>query len=220
MRVGRQEEIGEALDALGLETQRPVLVLIGSAAQATETEAASVDELVEPLVAAAARVGATIVDGGTDVGAMRAAGRAREEPGPPLVGVAPASVVALPGEPADSHTYELEPHHTHFVLVPGSDFGAESPWIAHIAGEIARDGPSVTVLIGGGDVSWLDAAESIGAGRRILALAGSGRAADELALGESDRACSLLASGLVELLDLREDRKRLPSRVEEYLRGQ
>jgi SLOG in TRPM, prokaryote len=221
VRPGALEDLGEAVRALGLAAPRPVLVLVGGAAKVTDAEAAPIEEAVASLVATAARLGAAIVDGGTDAGVMRAAGeaRARTAPAPPLVGVAPAILVALPGEPARADAFPLEPHHSHFVLVPGSSFGAESPWIARIAGEIAQDRPSVTVLIGGGDVSWVDAAESVAAGRRILALAGTGRAADELALGESRRARELAESDLVEPLDLREDRKRLPARVEELLRG-
>lgn len=206
-------EIGDALRALGLAEPRPVLALIGGAGRATDTEATSIDDLVELVVDSAARLSAAIVDGGTNAGVMRAAGEARVRLASesPLVGVVPAGL-------ADDH--ELEPNHTHFLLVPGSDFGAESPWLAQVASEMAGARPSVTVLIGGGEVSWLDLAESVAAGRRILALVGSDRAADELALGESERARDLRASGLVQLLDLREDRTRLPSRVEECLRGQ
>jgi hypothetical protein len=210
VQIGAPSEIGEALRSLGL-SNRPVLVLVGGASNATGEELASIGELVEPLVATASRVGAAILDGGTNAGAMQAAGeaRARLTAELPLVGVVPAGL---------AHQHELEPHHTHFVLVPGSEFGSESPWMARLAGCIAGDRPSVTVLIGGGDVSWIDLGESVAAGRRILALVGSDRAADELALGRSDRARTLLASGLVELLDLRED--RVSTRVEECLRGQ
>jgi hypothetical protein len=213
LRLDAPEEIGAALHALGLAIPQPVLVLVGGASQATDDEVSSIDELVEPLVATAARLGAAIVDGGTDAGVMQAAGEARARIGSeaPLVGVVPAGLV---------DDYELEPNHSHFLLVPGAEFGAESPWIARIAGELAGGRPSVTVLLGGGEVTWLDAAASVAAGRRILAVKGSGRAADELALGESERARDLRASGLVELLDLGEDRTRLLSRVEECLRGQ
>lgn len=221
VRLEAPEEVGDALSALGLAMPRPVLVLTGGASRATHDELASIEKHVPSLAAAAASVGAAIVDGGTDVGVMRAVGeaRARLASAPPLVGVAPAARVALPGEPPREGTYPLEPHHTHFVLVPGSDFGAESPWIARIASEIARTQPSLTVLLGGGAASWTDAAESVGAGRRVLALAGTGRAADELAEGQTDRARRLIDSGLVESLDLRQDRGRLRAGVEERLSG-
>lgn len=222
VRLDAQEQIGGGLRALGLATPRPVLVLVGSAGKGGGiTETVSIEECVEPLVASAARLEAAIVDGGTDVGVIRAAGLARARPSPdlPLVGVAPAALVVLPEEPDRPNRYRLEPHHTHFVLVPGPDFGAESPWIARIATEIAQGRPTLTVLIGGGDVTWLDAAESVRAGRQILALAGTGRAADELVLGESERARKLTASGLVESVDLREDRTELSTIVEELLRG-
>jgi hypothetical protein len=97
----------------------------------------------------------------------------------------------------------LEPAHTHFVLVPGSAWGDEAPWIARVAGAIADGRPSVTVLVNGGEIAWTDVAESTRAKRRVLAVAGTGRTADALAsavAGTSDdaRANALVATGFVE----------------------
>jgi SLOG in TRPM, prokaryote len=92
------------------------------------------------------------------------------------------------------------------VLVPGAEFGEEAPWIARVATELAGGWPSVTVLVSGGKVAYTDVACSLRAGRPVLAIAGSGRTADQLASavrgGPADeRAVRLAASGLVEVVD-------------------
>ena len=97
----------------------------------------------------------------------------------------------------------LDSGHTHFVLVPGSTWGEEAPWIARVAGAVAGGRPSVTVLVNGGEIAWTDVAESLRARRLVLAVAGTGRTADALAEATAGRpsdprAARLVATGLVE----------------------
>jgi hypothetical protein len=96
----------------------------------------------------------------------------------------------------------LEPHHTHFVFVPGSSWGDEAPWIAGTATTLSGAEPSVTLLIGGGEVSYRDVAESIAAHRHVVALSGTGGTADALAVAlrqpaPDDPASALVSSGMV-----------------------
>ncbi len=65
----------------------------------------------------------------------------------------------------------------------------------------------MTVLVNGGDIAWKDVSLSVEAGRHVVILKGSGRAADSLALaldGESTdlRANELAASGLLTSVDV------------------
>jgi hypothetical protein len=136
---------------------------------------------------------------------MRLLGETRSTLGAafPLVGVAAAGTVAIPGRPAPPGADAvLEPHHTHFVLVPGNQWGAESPWIAQTATVLAGGAPSVTVLVNGGEVAYTDVECSMQAGRHVLVVAGSGRTADTLAAAlagaeTNQRARALAASGLI-----------------------
>lgn len=125
-----------------------------------------------------------MVDGGTDAGVMRLMGEARvgADSGFPLVGVAAAGTVALPAEPLPRpDAARLEPRHSHFVLVPGSEWGDESPWLARVAGALAGGSPSLTVLVNGGETALEDASLSVASGRPVISVSGSGRAADALA---------------------------------------
>jgi SLOG in TRPM, prokaryote len=164
-----------------------------------------------------------VVDGGTDAGVMRLMGRARAETGAafPLVGVAAAGTISLPGVPPPRpDAAPLEPNHTHFVLVPGSTWGDEARWLARVASALAAGAPSVTVLVDGGETAWEDAAVSVEAGRPVIAVSGSGRAADTLVgaiRGEASdgRARELAISGLLRAADL--SAESLAGAIEEAL---
>jgi hypothetical protein len=149
---------------------------------------------------------AVVVDGGTDAGVMRVMGMATHETGleVPLIGVAAAGTVLVPGRPAAADAADLEPHHTAFLLVPGDAWGDESPWLGAVASAIG--GPSATLLVNGGDIAYEDAQHSVDAGRHVVVAAGTGRTADALAAalrGESvdRRAVTLARSGLVRAVD-------------------
>jgi hypothetical protein len=150
-----------------------------------------------------------VVDGGTDAGVMHLIGRARSSAGAtfPLVGVAAAQLVSFPGNrPASDDAWSLDAHHSHFVLVPGAEWGAESTWITRVASDLAAGSPSVTLLVNGGEIAYTDAEHSLDAGRPVLAIAGSGRTADQVASavrgGPADqRAVRLAGTGLIEAVD-------------------
>jgi hypothetical protein len=227
LQVDRLEDLPSAIAELGLES-RPALVVVGGADGLSEQLVLECAACAEGLVAAAEATGAAIVDGGTDSGVMRLLGRAhaRAEASVPLVGVVVRTLVELPGAAAADGAAPPEPNHTHLLLVPGDSWGDEAPWIARVAGAIAGERPSVTVLINGGEVAWIDAAESVAAGRRVLTVTGTGRTADALAAAASgdrpdDRAAPLVGSGLVDAVALGEDaRPSLQERVETILAGE
>ena len=105
----------------------------------------------------------------------------------PLVGIAPEELVAWPGGLRNTkflwwgiERWQLESHHTHFILVPGGQFGDESPWIVDTATILSGGRRAVTILINGGEVSRKDIELSLEYGRPVIALSGTGRLADEL----------------------------------------
>ena len=106
----------------------------------------------------------------------------------PLVGIAPEALVTWTDGPHSTkflwwgkQRWQLEPHYSHFILVPGSEFGDESPWIVDIATMLSKDNRSVTILINGGEVSRKDIDLSLENSRPVIALSRTGRLADELA---------------------------------------
>jgi hypothetical protein len=211
-RVAAVAELPTALDRLGLSRGRPVLALVGGAAGMNETHLERVDEVfrsaVIPVVESCR---GALVDGGTDAGIMRVIGRARSSSGAgfPLVGVAADGTVAAPGaaQPDGDDTAPLEPHHTHIILVPGSSWGDESPWLAAVASAIAGEEGSATLVVNGGEITYADVDRSLACRRPVLVLAGTGRTADAVAAaaaGEAadPRAARIAASPLTRIVDI------------------
>jgi hypothetical protein len=216
--VSEMGELAIALEQIGLSGSYPVLVLVGGASQISAADFHRIQNLFVNILAPIAQdLGAYVVDGGTDAGVMHLMGNARKQINGefPLIGVAPIGRVLLPNQTtASADSAPLEPNHTHFVLIPGNNWGDESPWIMQVATVLSGKAPSVTVLINGGEVTFIDALNSVTAGRLVMVIAGSGRTADKLAIalqGEptDERAKHLVASGKLRTIDLSADGQEL-----------
>jgi hypothetical protein len=226
-----EDDLPIAFAEMGLQGKRPVLVAIGGASLISETDFARLQRLfVEVLAPLAKDLGCYVVDGGTDAGVMKLMGNAREQNGSafPLIGVSPIGLIQLPdavNPPSQSAT--LEPHHTHFFFVARNNWGDESPWLANIATLLAGDYPSVTVLINGGAIALVDAKESTKVDRPIVAIAGTGRLADEIANAvlhpdweRREEIELLLEEGQIHLFDLYEPIAELETVLSQKLSGE
>ncbi|ACK73293.1 conserved hypothetical protein [Gloeothece citriformis PCC 7424] len=204
-------QLPEALYSLGFTAPCPTLVLVGGASKMSETDYLLLETIFTKIIAPLAEsLKITVIDGGTDAGIMRLMGNARTaiKGTFPLVGVAAYGTIVAPGKIAlNRDAASLDPHHSHFIIVPGYRWGDESRWLARIASLLTKDLPSVTLVINGGEITWHDVTFSIRENRPTLILAGSGRTADQIAAalrGESGdaRTDTLIASGLVQAIDI------------------
>lgn len=186
--VTSEAELPCALSALGVPTDRPVLVCVGGAAGMDDADRARVEELIrEQLAPVLQRRGAVVIDGGTDAGIMAILGRARSDRYL-LLGVAAIGTVRLPGQvPSSPQAAALEPNHSAVLLVPGSDWGDESVWIARVAGYVAGRAPSATLVLNGGEITTGDIERSLEARRPVLVVDGTGRTADAIAQAATSR---------------------------------
>lgn len=216
--------VARAVEALVLGGPYPVVTVIGGAGGLAGPPLALAATIFDEAIAPAVRAhAAAAVDGGTDSGVMGLLGRARGAGTPfPLIGVAALGTVHVPGDPR-SGTAALEPHHSHFVLVPGVAWGDEAPYLPLVAGAVAGPRPAVTVLINGGEVSFDDAARSIAHRRPLLVLGGTGRTADRIAAAVADpagcrdeRAAAIARSPLVRVVD-GTDSRAVAARLDELL---
>jgi len=118
--------------------------------------------------------------------------------------------VLVPGAGAPSpDAVKLEPNHTLFLLVPGTQWGDEARWMMDVAGVVAGRRSSVTVLMNGRQIAYTDVAASLRSGRPVVVLAGSGRTADAIAKaragnGGDNRAVEIAASPLTTVADVGE----------------
>jgi hypothetical protein len=180
--------LAQAISELGLKGRYPVIVLIGG--EMDEQQAAVTRRAIQTIARTAEDLNAVVICGGTDMGIMAEIGRIRQRNHYrfPLVGVAPEELVTWPDGPHNTkflwwgkQRWQLESHYSHFIFVPGSQFGDESSWIVDTATLLSKGHRSVTILINGGEVSQKDIELSLEKGRPVIALSRTGRLADELA---------------------------------------
>jgi len=221
-------ELPDILNQLGVPQFRPTLVLVGGASRMSASDLQNLNHLFkEAIVPTIQALNAVVVDGGTDAGVMKMMGQAYAELEAtfPLVGVAVANLTLLPGtKPFNPEATPLDSNHTHFILVPGSNWGDDSPWIADVATFVAADCPSLTILINGGEITFDDAAHSLLHERPILVVAGSGRTADQFAAalrGEDadHRAEEMVKSGQIRALSLTDDFAKFAKEIKTALVG-
>jgi hypothetical protein len=183
-----RSDLAQAIGELGLESGHPVIVLIGGEIEEQQMDVTR--EAIQVIAKTAEDMHAVVICGGTDMGVMAEIGQVRSQNDYkfPLVGVTPEELVTWPGGPLEKkflwlgkERWQLEAHCSHFILVPGSEFGVESHWIGDAATLLSKGQQSVTILINGGDVSRKDIEVSLENGRRVIALSNTGRLADEIA---------------------------------------
>ncbi len=181
----------ESLAALNLKGPVPSMVVIGGASKMSPESKHRVSQLFSKVLAPIAEAyGITVFDGGTEAGVIQMMGQARHHihGNFNLVGVAPKAKINLPGyaihsddDGKDTELIHLEENHTHFALIPGNNWGKESPWLAHCASLLANHYPSLVILINGGNISLSDLLLNLSVGRQSIIIAGSGRLADKIA---------------------------------------
>jgi hypothetical protein len=189
----KPSNLQQAISDLGLKDHYPVIVLIGGLIN--KEYAAVTQQAINTISKIAQDRKAVVVCGGTNMGIMAEIGntRRRNHHNFPLVGIAPEELVTWPNGPESTkflwwgkERWQLEPHYSHFILVPGKQFGDESPWIDDVATILSKRDGSVTILINGGAVSRKDIELSLEHGRPVIVLSHTGRLADELA-GQPER---------------------------------
>ena len=156
----------------------------------------------------------TVITGGTDAGIFSVFGQALgDAPTAPCIGVVPAGRVTWPGRtratvaPGEEERVPLEPHHSHFLLVAGDEWGVETEAMLSLCQALSLDRASLALLAGGGTGARREVLGHVRAGREVIVLAGTGRFADELAgviVGGSapePETAEIAARGLVTVVD-------------------
>jgi hypothetical protein len=172
-------EIQDALTKLGIPHPKTAIVLVGGAGGIQWTDKFPMKKAIGIVAQLAEETRSVIVDGGTQAGIMQEIGvqRKKNKYTFPLVGVIFDSLV-VDEDPKSI----LDSNHTHFFLIPGSDWGDESSWIAKIATAVAGDEKSITILVNGGDISRTDVEYGLLENRPAFIMRGTGRLADEITI--------------------------------------
>jgi len=155
--------------------------LAGGASKMPEENKRKLLELFDALAILARGTRLAVGDGGTQAGIMEAAGLARQASGYlfSLTGVAPANEIAPRGETP------VDPHHSDVVAVDnrawdasGGWWGSETATMYELFARLAEGRPSAAIVANGGSITLAEVDANIRAGRPMIVIAGSGRAAD------------------------------------------
>ncbi|HJP89349.1 MAG TPA: hypothetical protein VJ850_09975 [Candidatus Limnocylindrales bacterium] len=201
--IDAREELAAALEPLRAGSAGGALILIGGA-DFTDPEMLSQLRAFFAQVAVHCEATAVaVVDGGTDTGVMRLIAEARAAASGtfPLAGVAPRGAfgrltrTGAPIEPARDHDLVLK--------VPGERFGDETEWLFSAADEL-HGGVAPALVVNGGHLARHEANVRLAEGGVVIAVEGSGRAADELASALHDDP-ELRASGRLRTIPLTAD---------------
>lgn len=187
VKASAKDNPAELIKALGIKKPVTVLLLIGGADELDPALNARIESLLENgLALAAADTNALIIDGGTKSGVMQLMGKVIALQGrvTPLLGIAPAGKVTYPGGPAArtaADRVELDPNHSHFVLVEGEEWSSGTEVMFRLARKLATEARVVVVLVNGGDETRDEVRRAAKLGWPIVVIQGSGRLADEIA---------------------------------------
>ena len=155
----------------------------GASKMSSESERALLELFDGLTILAAEGLRLGVGDGGTQAGIMQAAGNARAKSKAPfpLLGISPAREIPPGG------TTPVDPNHSAIIAVDNPDwdgangyFGSETGAMYKAFARLADGKPSVAVVANGGGITLAEIDENVRAGRPIVLVKGSGRAADAL----------------------------------------
>lgn len=208
------------LGALEIGAPRAVIMLFGGAAELDDSRKPELVFLfADGVIPVAAELGALIIDGGTQSGAMAIMGEAVARcPGIcQLLGIVPKGRIMHPeisGTLVGSDVAPLEPNHSYFVLVESDEWGGETGKMLELA--CTFNVPIVAILVNGGAITADEALQSVRKGCQLLVIEGSGRFADELSaavrdgqLAKSVKVSEIVASGRVALFHANDTAQKL-----------
>lgn len=208
IQAGAETPAGAILAALEIFPPRGLVILNGGTAKLEPGLEMQLARLIQDgLARLAAEERLTLLTGGTQAGIFQLLGQgfARWGRTAPVIGVAVAGLCAWPGKPADKPDGEapLEPHHSHFVLVKGQEWGDETQTMYDLAAELSAGCPSIAVFAGGGEIARREMEANLRQGREMILLAGSGRSTDAVLqaldgqAGGDERAAAIAQQGKI-----------------------
>jgi hypothetical protein len=161
--------------ALELPTPRALLIINGGTAKLDEHVSQSLSGLFEAVARNIIEHRITVITGATDAGIFTLFGRALEKAGrlsAPCIGVTAGGQVSAK---------DLEPHHSHFVLVEVKEWSEATPVMYRIAAALASECPSLALFASGGEITLDEMHENIAQHREMILIAGSSGYSDAVA---------------------------------------
>lgn len=185
-RVTPAHPANEPLEVLRIGTPQPVIFISGGAGGMSDKDRKDTQKMMLEVARFAQANNVVVVDGGTEAGVMDMIGEARKKSRCtfPLIGVSPLGKVNFPGHNNPASEAVLEDSHSHFILVDGDEWGAESKTIMKLVHTLCEGDamPAVGILINGGGIALHEVYLASTTEHKIpmIVIEGSGRTADTI----------------------------------------
>jgi SLOG in TRPM, prokaryote/SMODS and SLOG-associating 2TM effector domain 1/Protein of unknown function (DUF4231) len=178
------KDIASALD-LGFFPKVIILIFGGAANSIDTSKIPPLRHLLDSVLQFAVDTDALIVDGGTKSGIMEIIGERASllRLKPILLGVAPEGKVTYPGKSEhkkNSATTQLDPNHSHFILVKGNQWGDETETLFEVIKAFDGNIRIIAILVGGGEISKKEILLSVNNGWPVIVIEKSGFLADQI----------------------------------------
>lgn len=176
----------DLVHALGIQKPGSLIMIAGGAARMDERDHANLTRLFSDGIAhIAATRHALVIDGGTQSGVMELMGQgvAQQPQRPPLLGISPMENIIYPGKTPPQATTELtqlDPNHSHFVLVDSNEWGGETETMYELAEIYSQSCPSAAILVNGGAIAKNEVLYNVRQNRPIIVIEDSGRLANKI----------------------------------------
>ncbi|PRY34572.1 hypothetical protein [Umezawaea tangerina] len=209
--------------SLGVSRGRPVIALFSSGDSLSTELGSQVLPLLRRVVTGR---DAVFVTAGADVGVVHLLGVALEAVEgklPPFVAVAPSGKVVAGEDKPSEGELSLNPNHDVAVLVPGKNWGEETPALFRTIDAITgKRGKAIALLIGGAELARDQLTAHLGGDRPLVVVAGTGGLADEISSGtlsEDDDLAVLIRSGSVAVVHVDEGPERVVAALDSFIGG-
>jgi hypothetical protein len=179
-------DVAAVVNALQVEGNPPVLVVLGGAARLKKSVEAEFERTLRlgilPVIRALRGI---VIDGGTDSGVMRAIGKVfgTDAPECKLIGVAPKGKIRRDSSHTMARTDKLEspaPNHSDIVLVEGNEFGCELDALMELTERLSERSQVLVIVAAGGKNTRSELARVRQMNWPVLVLTGTSGQADRL----------------------------------------
>ncbi len=203
--------------ALGLAVGGAVVVLAGGADEPDAALRPKLQQLLSRGLLRAARDARALViarAGAAGIAGLCGSAVADAEGALPLLGVGPATRLALPGDTGPGEGKEsTAPGLSHLLLTAGADWGSELRTKIDVAQALAGSNAALLVVIGGGAEVPAEVLQAVRRRWTVLLVQGTGGAADALAAqwaarkaaGDDPTVAEILADGKIDGIALGDD---------------
>ncbi len=168
LRTSASADVNDIISVLDLSHCKSILIINGRTSELDSQAENRLKDIFKHLAKFIHQESITVVTGGSNAGLFQLFGQAIGQAGgpeAPLVGVTVSGLAGI---------HRLEPHHTHFILVEGNEWGDETSIMYNLVSVLANFRPCLALFAGGGKITLLEMLQNVSQNREMILVEGIG----------------------------------------------